>query len=148
MRGGWSGKRLLQTSIILQTARWACSRVWRKSSISYYIGNNSLRTTQKHWLTHDEVLPKRKPRSDGTAGKFRLSRLYCSSRREWSARFSFGNTSPYAIWLFFCRAFARLSIFIYTFVWHTTYIRLVWNRMYKNRHYLTIIQKNQPFVLW
>ena len=30
----------------------------------------------------------RKPRSDGTAGKFRLSQLYCSSRREWSARFS------------------------------------------------------------
>ena len=30
----------------------------------------------------------RKPRSDGTAGKFRLSQPYCSSRREWSARFS------------------------------------------------------------
>ena len=30
----------------------------------------------------------RKPRRDGTAEKFRLSRLYCSSRREVSDRFS------------------------------------------------------------
>ena len=43
--------------------------------------------TDTHWVLAMGHI-NRKPRSDGTAGKFRLSQLYCSSWREWSARFS------------------------------------------------------------
>ena len=84
---------------------------------------------------------RRSQRSNSEAAFFRgtLPRRY-SIRRSQRC-----NTSSLTSNKFVSSAYCPFYLFLRS---RGEYIRLVWNRMYKNRHYLTIIQKNQPFVLW